>query len=119
MYHYYDYFESIYKEAGADYSRVPWARLEPHAELVEWERRRGPMPRMRAAVVGCGPGDDAAVSLLRPGGRLPVMALANLSNKPNPPRPPHPVRKRAGSFPDPRLRGAVAGFSRVSEDRSI
>ncbi len=167
MQHYGDYFESMYKAAGEDYSRVPWARLEPHAELVEWARRRGPMPHMRAAVVGCGLGDDAeflqkigfatvafdisaeaieaakrrfpdsrvgyrhadlfaldpqmlesfdlvveaytlqslpnasraaaidaTASLLRPGGRLLVMALANLSNTPNPPGPPHPVRKR-------------------------
>ncbi len=167
MEHYGNFFETVYKDAGDQYSNVPWARLHPNPELVEWVRLNNPRSGLRAAVVGCGLGDDAeflqkvgfetvafdistealaaarkrfpdsrvdyrlvnlfeldaemleafdfvyeaytlqslpnqsrpaaidaTASLLRPGGEMLLLCLANLENIPNPPGPPHPVRKR-------------------------
>lgn len=54
------WFEELYRRAGADWSRVPWADLVPNPLLVEW--LAGPDAaglRGRALVVGCGYGDDA------------------------------------------------------------
>lgn len=47
------WFEPLYQAAHGDARCVPWADLEPHPLLQD------PAPRGRAAVVGCGLGDDA------------------------------------------------------------
>ncbi len=167
MEHYGEFFETLYRDAGDHYSKVPWARLHPNPELVEWVKLNNPRSGLRAAVVGCGLGDDAEFlqkvgfetvafdisaealkaaqrrfpdssvdyrlvnlfaleeemlenfdfvyeaytlqslpnqsraaaidatgSLLKRGGELLLLCLANLQNIPNPPGPPHPVRKR-------------------------
>lgn len=56
------HFEAIYADAQGDASRVPWADLQPHPALVTWLNAVAPsLVRCgaRAAVVGCGLGDDA------------------------------------------------------------
>jgi hypothetical protein len=55
------YFDAIYREAGGDASRVPWARSRPNPMLVSWlnaEAAGRVRPGARAVVVGCGLGDD-------------------------------------------------------------
>jgi len=47
------WFEPLYQAAEGDARCVPWADLEPHPLLQD------PAPGGRAAVVGCGLGDDA------------------------------------------------------------
>lgn len=47
------WFEPLYQAAEGDARCVPWADLEPHPLLQD------PSPGGRAAVVGCGLGDDA------------------------------------------------------------
>lgn len=47
------WFEPLYQAADGDARCVPWADLAPHPLLQE------PAPGGRAAVVGCGLGDDA------------------------------------------------------------
>lgn len=54
-------FESIYREAGGDLSRVPWAGGRANPLLVSWlnaEAAGRVRPGARAVVVGCGLGDD-------------------------------------------------------------
>ncbi|HEY8492969.1 MAG TPA: class I SAM-dependent methyltransferase [Myxococcota bacterium] len=54
------WFEELYRRAGPDHARVPWADGVPNPLLVEW--LAGPDAaglRGRALVVGCGYGDDA------------------------------------------------------------
>jgi SAM-dependent methyltransferase len=75
------WFETLYRRAGADLARVPWADLVPNPLLVEWLAGDGPGfpsfgdtpasgpspspkvldagPSPTALVVGCGYGDDA------------------------------------------------------------
>jgi SAM-dependent methyltransferase len=53
------FFEAFYAEAGEDFERIPWARLAPRPQLVEWLDRHPPAPGTRALVVACGLGDDA------------------------------------------------------------
>lgn len=51
------WFDDLYRTAGGDPRRVPWARLEPHPAVswwLGWTSMRG-----RAVVVGSGLGDDA------------------------------------------------------------
>lgn len=56
------WFEACYREARGDVAHIPWAKMTPRPELVEWlgrlpaERRRG-----RVLDVGCGLGDNAIV----------------------------------------------------------
>lgn len=55
-----DWFDRLYREAGSDPSRIPWADLAPNAALFGWAERPHALHRMkRAAVVGCGLGHDA------------------------------------------------------------
>ncbi len=54
------WFETLYREVGGDWARVPWADLVPNPHLVEWlGADGGDRSARRALVVGCGLGDDA------------------------------------------------------------
>jgi SAM-dependent methyltransferase len=54
------WFDALYREAGGDASRVPWADLAPNGALAAWAGRPGALAGVRrACVVGCGLGDDA------------------------------------------------------------
>jgi 2-polyprenyl-3-methyl-5-hydroxy-6-metoxy-1,4-benzoquinol methylase len=51
------WFDEIYRNADGDINRVVWADLVANPCLVDWlAQNRAPGPR--AAVVGCGLGDD-------------------------------------------------------------
>ena len=52
------WFEELYENANRDSDYVPWARMEPHPQMVEWIANR-PEINGKALVVGCGIGDDA------------------------------------------------------------
>jgi len=54
------WFDSIYKNAQGDFTKVFWADLEPSPYLVSWlEKNPINKPSKRACVIGCGVGDDA------------------------------------------------------------
>ena len=54
------WFDSIYKSANGDHTKVFWADLEPSPYLVSWlEKNPINNPSKRACVIGCGVGDDA------------------------------------------------------------
>jgi len=54
------WFETLYREAEAGVSVVPWADGAPNPHLVEWFADAGPdLAGKRALVVGCGLGYDA------------------------------------------------------------
>lgn len=56
------WFNSIYTSAEGDYKAVFWADLEPNPYLLDWLDTRIVDPAGRkAAVIGCGVGDDAEV----------------------------------------------------------
>lgn len=62
-------FESVYLNAEDDFERVPWGFGRPNPHLVSWLNRDAcchVRPGARAAVVGCGLGDDV-VELARRG----------------------------------------------------
>ncbi len=55
------YFEDLYRDAGGECSRIPWADERPNAPLVAWLNREAPgmmRPGASVVVVGCGLGDD-------------------------------------------------------------
>lgn len=53
-------FETFYANVEGDPSRVPWADLRPHDAMLRWlDGQPAVTPGQRAAVVGCGLGDDA------------------------------------------------------------
>jgi SAM-dependent methyltransferase len=52
-------FDAMYRDADGDAGRLPWARLEPLPQLVDWLDGRPPAAGTRALVVACGLGDDA------------------------------------------------------------
>ena len=54
-----EFFESLYAEAGDDYSQIPWARLSPRPVLIDWLDAEQPAADTSALVVACGLGDDA------------------------------------------------------------
>lgn len=55
------WFEPVYAAARGRVERIPWASDGPHPFLVDWlEAPVATPPGPRAAVVGCGLGDDAA-----------------------------------------------------------
>ena len=54
------WFDSIYKSANGDHTKVFWADLEASPYLVSWlEKNPINKPSKRACVIGCGVGDDA------------------------------------------------------------
>lgn len=54
------WFEPLYRAAGGNAERVPWADEKPNRWLVEWLDRQSVSPKgSTAVVVGCGLGDDA------------------------------------------------------------
>jgi SAM-dependent methyltransferase len=54
------WFEELYREAGDNSQKIPWADLEPNRFLVRWAKQTGLEGRGRQAlIVGCGLGDDA------------------------------------------------------------
>jgi len=53
------WFEPLYRAAGGDAERVPWADQTPNRWLLEWLDRQRIAPQGTAVVVGCGLGDDA------------------------------------------------------------
>ncbi|XPV67524.1 MAG: class I SAM-dependent methyltransferase [Halarcobacter sp.] len=54
------WFDSIYKSAKGDYTKVFWADLEPNPYLIEWlEKNLIKKEYKTACVIGCGVGDDA------------------------------------------------------------
>ncbi|HMN40603.1 MAG TPA: class I SAM-dependent methyltransferase [Phycisphaerales bacterium] len=53
--------DEVYRAAGGDMARVPWANGRASPSLVSWLNAEAPgrvRPGSRAAVVGCGLGDD-------------------------------------------------------------
>ncbi|MEC8721015.1 MAG: SAM-dependent methyltransferase, partial [Candidatus Thermoplasmatota archaeon] len=52
------WFEDLYDSANRKSEEIPWARMEPHPQMVEWIANR-PEINGKALVVGCGLGDDA------------------------------------------------------------
>ena len=54
------WFDSIYKSANGDHTKVFWADLEPSPYLVSWlEKNPINKENKKACVIGCGVGDDA------------------------------------------------------------
>lgn len=54
------WFDALYKEAGGDNEKIPWADLEPNKYLRIWAEAVNLQGNNRnALVVGCGLGDDA------------------------------------------------------------
>ena len=54
------WFDTIYKNANGDYTKVFWADLEPNAYLVNFlKKEKVKKQNKTACVVGCGVGDDA------------------------------------------------------------
>jgi SAM-dependent methyltransferase len=53
------WFDQLYRESERDGFAISWVDLAPNPYLVEWLRGRPVKPSGRAAVVGCGYGDDA------------------------------------------------------------
>jgi len=58
-----EHFETVYREAAGDESRVPWQDGRANPALVCWLNAEAPRlvrPGVRAVVVGCGLADDVA-----------------------------------------------------------
>jgi SAM-dependent methyltransferase len=53
-----DWFETLYAEADAGISVVPWDDGEPNPHLRDWAARADLTPGVRTLVVGCGVCDD-------------------------------------------------------------
>ena len=54
------WFDSIYKGANGDFTKVFWADLEPSPYLVDWLKQNYIIKKKKTAcVIGCGVGDDA------------------------------------------------------------
>jgi SAM-dependent methyltransferase len=89
------WFEELYAAAGRGETVVPWADLAPNPVLVrELDGLR--VAGLRALVVGCGYGDDAAL-LARAGARVTAFDIA-----------PSAVARSSDRFPDLDIRWAVA-----------
>ena len=53
-----EFFETVYNSAKGDAALVPWADLEPKAQLLNW-LAGNPGNNARAIDIGCGLGDNA------------------------------------------------------------
>src|SRR3989440_723573 len=54
------WFEQLYAGAAGNTDVIPWVRLLPNPNLIQWlDRNGGETGARRAMVVGCGLGDDA------------------------------------------------------------
>jgi len=53
------WFEDFYANAGGDIQKIYWADLKPNPLLVAWMEDHKATAGARAAVIGCGLGDDA------------------------------------------------------------
>ena len=54
------WFDSVYKNAKGDYTKVFWADLEPSPYLVNWIKENPIEKKSKTAcIIGCGVGDDA------------------------------------------------------------
>src|SRR5262245_29688359 len=54
------WFEALYREAGSDAARIPWADMEANPALAAWAATPGALDGVRrAVVVGAGLGHDA------------------------------------------------------------
>jgi len=54
------WFDELYKQADGDGTTIPWAQLKPRPAFAEWLEKVGiEGTGKRAAVIGCGLGDDA------------------------------------------------------------
>ena len=54
------WFDSIYKSANGDHTKVFWADLEPSSYLINWLKENHTNKENKTAcVIGCGVGDDA------------------------------------------------------------
>lgn len=63
-----DRFEAIYRDAAGDPARIPWAHRQPCPWLITWLNAEAPnivRAGARAAVVGCGLGQDACLLIER------------------------------------------------------
>lgn len=57
------FFDDLYRSAGQETVRIPWADGRPNPAMVAWLNAEAPgllRPGATVAVVGCGLGDDAA-----------------------------------------------------------
>ena len=52
------WFDSLYAKANGDESQIPWADLQPNANLISWLNQHNRVWN-RAITIGCGLGDDA------------------------------------------------------------
>ena len=69
------FFEEMYRAAGDDLDAVPWAKLEPLPDFVEWLEGEEPGAGRKALVIGCGYGDDAE-ELARRGWKVSAFDLS-------------------------------------------
>ena len=54
------WFETLYREAQGDWTRIPWADLAPNPHVAAWLGAGDGAPSTgRALIIGCGLGDDA------------------------------------------------------------
>lgn len=61
-------FDQVYRDAAGDLEKVPWAHAKPCPSMISWLNAEAPsLVRCgaRAAVVGCGLGDDAVALVER------------------------------------------------------
>lgn len=61
-------FEQVYRDAGADHARIPWAHAHPNDALIPWLNVEAPSlvrPGGRVVVIGCGLGHDVIELLHR------------------------------------------------------
>ena len=91
------WFDVLYREADAGSAAIPWADLRPNPNLVAWlDRCRIAGNRQRAAVVGCGYGDDAE-ELARRGFEVTAFDIS-----------PTAIARCRARFPDSTVRYEVA-----------
>ena len=90
------WFEQLYVESERDGFAISWVDLAPNPYLVTWLGKQPAPPRGRAAVVGCGYGDDAEL-LARAGLDVTAFDVA-----------PSAVARCRSRFPESRVRYEIA-----------